>query len=78
MTRAKDQLHLVHPRRFYTSNQGRFGDRYVTAPRTRFIPPALLRHFDLGTSTRPGRAPEPGPRTLPQVDIAVEMRAMWA
>jgi DNA helicase-2/ATP-dependent DNA helicase PcrA len=78
MTRARDQLHLIHPRRFYTTNQARFGDRYVTAPRSRFIPPALLRHFDLGTAERPGRMPEPATRGLPNVDIAAEMRAMWA
>ncbi len=53
MTRAQDQLHLLHPRRFYTTGQSRLGDRYVTAPRTRFIPPALLRFFELGTSRQP-------------------------
>jgi DNA helicase II / ATP-dependent DNA helicase PcrA len=78
MTRAKDQLHLLHPRRFYTTNQGRFGDRYVTAPRSRFIPPALLRHFDLGTAARPGRTQRPATPGLPKLDIAAEMRAMWA
>ncbi len=52
MTRGEDQLHLIHPRRFYTTGQPRSGDRYVHAPRSRFIPPALLRHFDHGT---PGR-----------------------
>jgi DNA helicase-2/ATP-dependent DNA helicase PcrA len=78
MTRARDQLHLIYPRRFYTTNQGRFGDRYVTAPRSRFIPPALLRHFDLGTAARPGGTLESASRGLPKVDVAAEMRAMWA
>jgi DNA helicase-2/ATP-dependent DNA helicase PcrA len=78
MTRAKDQLHLIHPRRFYVSGQPRSGDRYVTAPRSRFIPATLLRHFDTGTSG-PAHA-EPADRArapLPRVDIAAEMRAMW-
>jgi DNA helicase II / ATP-dependent DNA helicase PcrA len=78
MTRARDQLHLIHPRRIYTTGQPRSGDRYVQAPRSRFIPPALLRHFDHGT---PGMAhAEPVDserRPLPRVDIAAEMRAMW-
>jgi DNA helicase-2/ATP-dependent DNA helicase PcrA len=78
MTRARDQLHLLHPRRFYTHDQGRFGDRYVTAPRSRFIPPALLHHFDLGSAARPGRSMERATPGLPKVDIAAEMRAMWA
>jgi DNA helicase-2/ATP-dependent DNA helicase PcrA len=81
MTRAKDQLHLIQPRRFFVTKQTRFGDRHVTAARTRFIPAALLRHFDLGGSGP--AAPEPGApgrrRTpLPAVDIAAELRAMWA
>ena len=79
MTRARDQLHLIQPRRFYVTGQARFGDRYVTAPRSRFIPATLLRHFDLGTSARP--EPEPSAPTrahLPKVDIGAELRAMWA
>ncbi len=79
MTRARDQLHLLHPRRFYTTSQARFGDRYVSAPRSRFIPATLLRHFDLGTSERPEpEPPAPARARLPKVDIGAELRAMWA
>ena len=42
MTRAKTTLALVHPLRFFVRQQSRFGDRHVYAPRTRFIPDALL------------------------------------
>jgi DNA helicase-2/ATP-dependent DNA helicase PcrA len=78
MTRARDQLHLIHPRRFYTTGQPRSGDRYVHAPRSRFIPPALLGHFDHGMAW-PGHAElADRERTpLPTVDIAAELRAMW-
>jgi DNA helicase II / ATP-dependent DNA helicase PcrA len=79
MTRARDQLHLIQPRRFYTTHQARFGDRYVTAPRTRFIPASLLRHFDLGASEVRQPEPQVGTRSsLPKVDIAAGLRAMWA
>ena len=79
MTRARDQLHLIQPRRFFVTNQSRLGDRYVTAARTRFIPAALLRHFDLGAT----EVAQPEPRVatrarLPKVDIGAELRAMWA
>ena len=37
MTRAKDQLDVIVPQRFYTHNQAKNGDRYVHALRTRFI-----------------------------------------
>jgi hypothetical protein len=38
MTRARDDLHLVIPQRFFTHGQNAQGDRHVYAPRTRFIP----------------------------------------
>jgi DNA helicase-2/ATP-dependent DNA helicase PcrA len=38
MTRAKDQLVLVVPQRFYTHQQAKRGDRHLYAARTRFIP----------------------------------------
>ena len=42
MTRAKDDLHLVVPQRFFTHGQHAQGDRHVYASRTRFIPEKLL------------------------------------
>ena len=79
MTRAMDQLHLIQPRRFYTTGQPRAGDRYVTAPRSRFIPAALLRHFDHGSAGAPvdGETTVAAPSPLPTVDIAGQLRAMW-
>ena len=38
MTRAKDELHLLTPQRFFTHGQSAQGDRHVYALRTRFIP----------------------------------------
>ena len=38
MTRAKDDLHLLVPQRFFTHGQNAQGDRHVYAARTRFIP----------------------------------------
>src|SRR5207237_8422035 len=46
MTRAKDQLDVIVPQRFYTHGQAARGDRYVHALRTRFIPPSVAKHFD--------------------------------
>ena len=78
MTRARDELHLIHPQRFYTHGQGRRGDRYVSAPRTRFVPDTLLDRFEL---RRHGLAPpwqtDATAATAAPVDIAARMRAMW-
>src|SRR2546427_316373 len=46
MTRARDQLFLIQPHRFYTGASRRNGDRHIYAPRTRFIPDDLLRWFE--------------------------------
>jgi DNA helicase-2/ATP-dependent DNA helicase PcrA len=45
MTRAKDDLHLIVPQRFFTYRQSAQGDRHVYASRTRFIPEGLLGLF---------------------------------
>ena len=46
MTRAKEHLHLVVPNRFFIKQQAQMGDRHVYAQRTRFITPAMLRHYE--------------------------------
>lgn len=42
MTRAKDELHLLVPHRFYVTQQSRNGDRHLYAQLTHFID--LRRH----------------------------------
>src|ERR1700739_4406914 len=49
MTRAKDDLHLIVPQRFFTHGQRTQGDRHVYAARTRFIPDRLLGLFERTT-----------------------------
>lgn len=46
MTRAREHLHLVVPNKFFIKQQAQMGDRHVYAQRTRFISPAMLKHFD--------------------------------
>jgi DNA helicase-2/ATP-dependent DNA helicase PcrA len=76
MTRARDELHLIHPQRFYTNAQARYGDRYVHAPRTRFIPEALLGLFEQ-TSVGSQRTGAAGPARAPGLDIGAALRGMW-
>jgi DNA helicase-2/ATP-dependent DNA helicase PcrA len=49
MTRAKDDLHLMVPQRFFTHGQNARGDRHVYASRTRFIPDRILNLFEKTT-----------------------------
>jgi len=79
MTRAKDQLELLLPRRFYTRQQARDGDRHVTAARTRFIPRPLLSLFECRIwppAPAEGAAERRAPPRV-QVDIGARMRGMW-
>ena len=78
ITRAKDQLHLIVPQRFYTHGQRSTGDRHVYASRTRFIPDLLTCHF--GVARWPVLAHGPSTaddRSKSSVDIRSRMRAMW-
>jgi len=78
MTRAKDDLHLVVPQRFFTHGQHAQGDRYVYASRTRFIPDRLLGLFEKtiwprATTDAAARAANQKPR----IDVGARMRGMW-
>jgi DNA helicase-2/ATP-dependent DNA helicase PcrA len=78
MTRARDDLHLVVPQRFFTHGQNAQGDRHVYASRTRFIPDELLGLFE--RVAWPDADPELAARGASKgvrVDIAARMRGMW-
>jgi DNA helicase-2/ATP-dependent DNA helicase PcrA len=77
MTRAKEDLELIVPRRFHVHGQPRNGDRHVLASRTRFLPASTLKHFQQ-IAWPPLAAAAPAPvREGPRVDLKARMRAMW-
>jgi DNA helicase-2/ATP-dependent DNA helicase PcrA len=78
MTRARDQLHLIQPQRFYTRvRTGR--DDHLYAPRSRFIPDALLPLFERRVQGAPHVADGPAERAArPAVDVAARLRQMWS
>ena len=77
MTRARDQLAIMVPQRFYVHQQRGGGDRHLYAARTRFIPNSLLPLFAQVTWF-PAGAPRPRPvEDTPRIDIGARMRGMW-
>ena len=76
MTRAKDELHLMQPLRFYSYGQSRRGDRYMHALRTRFIPDALLGLFD--RDSRAAARAAASTTGAAKADIGAAMLEMWA
>src|SRR4051812_11282101 len=78
MTRAKDGLHLLVPHRFYTHQQTSFEDRHVYAPRSQFIPAAILDRFERVTWPLAVAGDEPLRSSRPAaVDLKARMRGVW-
>jgi len=79
MTRARDELHLIVPQRFFTHGQSAYGDHHVYAGRTRFIPDDLLGLFDCTAWPPPPMeaAGAPPRRQGLRLDVGARMRSMW-
>jgi len=79
MTRAKDELDLIVPHRFFTHQQAKLGDRHVYATRSRFIPDSILGSF----ATRNWRDQTDsqievsGRKVRSSVDVAASLVRMW-
>ena len=77
MTRAKFNLHLIQPLRFFRSQQNRYGDRYVFAPRSRFIPDAILDFFECRIWPQSTVDNLKAVESSVRADVAARMREMW-
>ncbi len=81
MTRARDELHLMVPQRFYVHQQTQYGDRHVYASRSRFIPNGLARVFRIVcVAARPRRMRRTtiaGLSRKPVTDIAARVLVRW-
>jgi DNA helicase-2/ATP-dependent DNA helicase PcrA len=77
MTRAKDQLWLMIPQRFYVQQQARKGDRHLYAARTRFIPTEIVAHFERRSwaPVRPSKSGQQVP--LAPIDLGERLRGTW-
>jgi DNA helicase-2/ATP-dependent DNA helicase PcrA len=78
MTRAKDELHLITPQRFYHTQQGKGGDKHVYAIRSRFLPTQILPKFEQtswAAGEGAGASAARGP--LPKIDLAAKARGRF-
>jgi DNA helicase-2/ATP-dependent DNA helicase PcrA len=78
MTRAKEDLHLIVPQRFYVHQQTGMGDRHVYGSRTRFIPDELATLFEAlpkAPELPPLRGAAPAP--VAQLDVAARLRKLF-
>jgi DNA helicase-2/ATP-dependent DNA helicase PcrA len=77
MTRARDQLHLMVPQRFFVHQQRSNGDRHVYGQRTRFIPPNLLKLFDVRAWPAAGAERSAAKPAAGTADVRGKLRRMW-
>jgi DNA helicase-2/ATP-dependent DNA helicase PcrA len=78
MTRAKTELHVIAPLKYYVTQQSRLGDRYVYGARSRFMTPRVMACMD-GISW-PARAGCTGDAQVGPgaANIAERLKGMWA
>jgi DNA helicase-2/ATP-dependent DNA helicase PcrA len=77
MTRARTDLHLLAPLKYYVTQQSRLGDRHVYGAKSRFLTKAVMDCLEPlawaesveGEKATPARA---------TVDVAGRLRAMWS
>ena len=79
MTRAKEHLYLIQPLRFFRTQQHRFGNGHVIAPRSRFLPDDIMTLFTRTVASMPTPV---GDTLVPQaavsIDIGAQLRGMWS
>ena len=77
MTRARTELSLIAPLRYYVTQQSRRGDAHVYGARSRFMTRSVLGQFEQVTWPV-GEAGDRAPaQNAPHVDVAGILRAMW-
>lgn len=78
MTRAKHDLHLVAPLKYYITQQSRTGDAHVYGARSRFLTDQLMQCFEpKAWPATPNTPNNKASDTKVRIDAAAALRAMW-
>ena len=78
MTRAKNDLQLIAPLKYYITQQRKWGEKHVYGARSRFLTEGVLKTF--AASAWPVGEHGPGAvhaRSDVRIDAAARMRGMW-
>ncbi len=77
MTRAKQELHLITPLKYYLTQQSRKGDAHVYGARSRFLTHQVMACFEqIGWPAAVGTTDSPNAQ-LPQINAAARILDMW-
>jgi DNA helicase-2/ATP-dependent DNA helicase PcrA len=77
MTRAKTDLHVIAPLRYYITQQPRRGDAHVYGARSRFITRNVLAQFEQMTWPAAEAGAAAPPQAAAPVDVAGKLRGLW-
>ena len=79
MTRAKNDLHLIAPMKYYVTQQSRMGDRHVYGATSRFMTRAVMACLEQVTwPENAARSAQDCAVDAPRVDVASRLRGMWS
>jgi DNA helicase-2/ATP-dependent DNA helicase PcrA len=77
MTRARNDLHLIVPLKYYVANQPKNGDRHVYGARSRFLTRAVMTKLESTTWPEPGDQADAPAAATARVNVAGKLRGMW-
>jgi DNA helicase-2/ATP-dependent DNA helicase PcrA len=77
MTRAKNDLHLIAPLKYYVASQPKNGDRHVYGARSRFLTTAVMARLDAVTWPEEGNPSSVAASSKARVNVAGKLRDMW-
>lgn len=78
MTRAKQDLHLIAPLKYYTSQQTRSGDKHVYGARSRFMTEKVLNQLEAIGWPSEASLPTTSVKEIQStINLAAKMRALW-
>ncbi|HKI64139.1 MAG TPA: ATP-dependent helicase [Burkholderiales bacterium] len=78
MTRAKSELHLIAPLRYYVTGQPRRGDAHVYGATSRFLTRALMQRLQPVVWPEADEAETAPAREAPPIDVAAALRGLWS
>ena len=78
MTRAKNDLHLIAPLKYYVANQPKNGDRHVYGARSRFLTRAVMARLDAITWPENVDPPAAPASSRARVNVAGKLRDLWS
>ncbi len=78
MTRAKNDLHLIAPLKYYVTSQSRMGDRHVYGAKSRFLTKMVMSRLESIVWPDRHEVQSPAKSQASRVDVGAKLRGMWS